>query len=117
MIADLHREPGPWRSRRHWFRNSAKWLSNDMDEPMHRPMTLPLSGQAGFTLTEIMIAAIMSTTIIAASLGVITVSQKTARVTGQIVNTQATARNALNMITADLKLAGFGLKGLKSGAV
>lgn len=88
-----------------------------MGEPMYMSRELRIDNENGFTLTEVMIAAIMSTTIIAASMGVITVSQKTARVTGQIVNTQAAARNALDMISADLKLAGFGLKGLKSGAV
>jgi len=68
--------------------------------------------EQGFTLTEMMVAAVMSGTIIAAGLGALTVSQKTARVTGQVVNTQATARTALDMIAADLKLAGFGMKGL-----
>ena len=76
-----------------------------------------LSGQEGFTLTEIMIATMMTTAIIAAGLGALTVSQKTSRITGQVVNTQATARNALDMITADLKLAGFGMNGLMGGGV
>lgn len=66
----------------------------------------------GFTLTEIMVATAMTTAILAAGFAAVTVSQKTTRVTGQVGNTQATARNALDMITADLKLAGFGLQGL-----
>ena len=68
--------------------------------------------QAGFTLTEVMIAAAMTTAILAAGFGALTVTQKGARVSGQVGNTQATARNALDMITADLKLAGFGMQGL-----
>ncbi len=71
----------------------------------------------GFTLTEVMIAAAMSTAIIAAGLGALTVTQKTARITNQVVNTQTTARTGLDMITADLKLAGFGMVGLVGGSV
>jgi type IV pilus assembly protein PilW len=69
-------------------------------------------GQKGFTLTEIMVATMMTTAIIAAGFGALIVSQKTTRITGQVGSTQATARNALDMITADLKLAGFGMRGL-----
>ncbi|MBS0181828.1 MAG: PilW family protein [Nitrospira sp.] len=73
--------------------------------------------QRGFTLTEIMVATMMTTAIIAAGLGALTVTQKTARITNQVVNTQATARTGLDMITADLKLAGFGMQGLLGGPV
>jgi type IV pilus assembly protein PilW len=68
--------------------------------------------QAGFTLTEVMVATMMTTALLAAGFGALTVSQKGARVSGQVGNTQATARNALDMITADLKLAGFGMQGI-----
>lgn len=68
--------------------------------------------QAGFTLTEVMVATMMTTALLAAGFGALTVSQKTTRVSGQVGNTQATARNAIDMITADLKLAGFGMQGL-----
>jgi type IV pilus assembly protein PilW len=71
----------------------------------------------GFTLTETMIAVVMSGTIVAAGLGALTVTQKSSRMTGQVVTTQSTARNALDMITADLKLAGFGMNGLMGGGV
>lgn len=73
--------------------------------------------QRGFTLTEVMVAAAMSTAIIAAGLGALTITQKTARVTNQVVNTQSTARTGLDMISADLKLAGFGMQGLVGGPV
>lgn len=73
--------------------------------------------QRGFTLTEVMVATMMTTAIIAAGLGALTVTQKTARMTNQVVNTQATARTGLDMITADLKLAGFGMQGLMGGPV
>src|SRR5574337_1396695 len=78
---------------------------------------LSILNNQGFTLTEVMIVAAMSTAIIAAGLGALTVTQKTARITNQVVNTQTTARTGLDMITADLKLAGFGMVGLAGGAV
>ena len=84
---------------------------------MNKPVEPRIHNHGGFTLTEIMVATMMTTAIIAAGLGALTVSQKTARITGQVVNTQATARNGLDMITADLKLAGFGMAGLMGGAV
>lgn len=68
--------------------------------------------QSGFTLTEVMVATMMTTAILAAGLGALTITQKTTRSSGQVVSTQTTARTALDMITADLKLAGFGMEGL-----
>lgn len=68
--------------------------------------------QTGFTLVEIMVATVMTAAIVAAGFGALVVSQKTTRITGQVGSTQATARNALDMITADFKLAGFGMRGL-----
>ncbi|MBX3302765.1 MAG: PilW family protein [Nitrospira sp.] len=83
----------------------------------HEPGERSIASQRGFTLTEIMVATMMTAAIIAAGLGALTVTQKTARITNQVVNTQSTARNGLDMITADLKLAGFGMQGLMGGPV
>lgn len=79
---------------------------------MRQSPALKEKNQNGFTLTEIMVATMMTTAIVAAGFGALVVSQKTTRITGQVGSTQATARNALDMITADLKLAGFGMRGL-----
>jgi type IV pilus assembly protein PilW len=79
---------------------------------MRPSSALKEGNQNGFTLTEIMVATMMTTAIVAAGFGALVVSQKTTRITGQVGSTQATARNALDMITADLKLAGFGMRGL-----
>ena len=40
--------------------------------------------QRGFTLTEIMVATMMTTAIVAAGFGALVVSQKTTRITGQV---------------------------------
>lgn len=79
---------------------------------MKQALGMRAQNQKGFTLTEIMVATMMTTAIVAAGFGALVVSQKTTRITGQVGSTQATARNALDMITADLKLAGFGMRGL-----
>ncbi len=79
---------------------------------MRQSSALNEGHQNGFTLTEIMVATMMTTAIVAAGFGALVVSQKTTRITGQVGSTQATARNTLDMITADLKLAGFGMRGL-----
>lgn len=84
---------------------------------MIAPQNSTIFDQRGFTLTEIMVATMMATAIVAAGLGALTVTQKTTRMTNQVVNTQATARTGLDMITADLKLAGFGMQGLVGGVV
>ncbi len=74
-------------------------------------------GEKGFTLTEVMVAAAMSTAIIAAGFGSVIVSQKAARATSQVGNTQASARNAMDMLASDIKLAGFGMQGMLGGAI
>lgn len=79
---------------------------------MRRLLALRDQNQNGFTLAEVMVATMMTAAIVAAGFGALVVSQKTTRITGQVGSTQATARNALDMITADLKLAGFGMRGL-----
>lgn len=79
---------------------------------MKRSIPVHEQNQKGFTLMEIMVATMMTTAIVAAGFGALVVSQKTTRITGQVGNTQAAARTALDMITADLKLAGFGMRGL-----
>lgn len=70
------------------------------------------TGQKGFTLTEVMVAAAMTTAILAAGFAAVTMTQKTTRMTSQVGQTQATVRSAIDMIAADLKLAGFGMQGL-----
>jgi type IV pilus assembly protein PilW len=79
---------------------------------MKTPASIQIPDERGFTLSEMMLAVTMSAAIIAAGFGAMTVSQKTARANGQAVNTQSAARTALDMISADLKLAGFGTQGM-----
>ncbi len=88
-----------------------------MGESMIKSPDVRSDSEKGFTLMEVMIAAAMSTAVIAAGFGALTVSQKTTQASSQIGNTQATARNALDMLAADIKLAGFGMQGMLGGAI
>ncbi len=78
---------------------------------MKTSVSVRSSDEGGFTITEMMVAAISSGIIVAAGFGALTVSQKVTRANSQAMNTQSSARNALDMITADLKLAGYGMQG------
>lgn len=80
---------------------------------MKEPQSFKLltTNDEGFTLVEMMMAAVASAAIVAAGFGALTVTQKVTQANSQAMNTQSTARNAIDMITADLKLAGFGLQG------
>jgi type IV pilus assembly protein PilW len=80
---------------------------------MKEPQSFKLltTNDEGFTLVEMMVAAVASAAIVAAGFGALTVTQKVTQANSQAMNTQSTARNAIDMITADLKLAGFGLQG------
>jgi type IV pilus assembly protein PilW len=87
-------------------------ISRSTGESMIKSPDVHSDMEKGFTLTELMIAAAMSTAIIAAGFGALTVSQKTTQASSQVGNTQATVRNALDMVSADIKLAGFGMQGM-----
>lgn len=88
--------------------------TSTMGELMKTSVSNRILDETGFTISEMMMAVTMSAAIIAAGFGAMTVSQKTTRANGQTVNTQSAARTALDMIAADLKLAGFGTQGLQT---
>lgn len=94
-----------------------KQLETKMGVCMRKCSDTASRHEQGFTLTEIMVATMMTTAIIAAGVGALTVTQKGARATNQVVNTQAAARTGLDMITADLKLAGFGMVSLQGSSI
>lgn len=64
---------------------------------------------AGFTLVELMVAMSMSAVIVAAGFAAMIAAQKGAQMNSQITNTQSNGNTGLDMLAADLKLAGFGM--------
>ena len=70
-----------------------------------------LSGQQGVTLIELMIGAVVATTIIAAGYAVLTSSSKAMTTNEQTVETQQNVRVAMEFLYRDIRQAGFGMNG------
>jgi type IV pilus assembly protein PilW len=68
-------------------------------------------GQQGVTLVELMIGAVVATTIIAAGYTVLTSSSKALTTNEQTVETQQNVRMAMEFLFRDIRQAGFGMNG------
>lgn len=68
-------------------------------------------GQQGVTLIELMIGAVVATTIIAAGYAVLTSSSKALTTNEQTVETQQNVRVAMEFLYRDIRQAGFGMIG------
>lgn len=76
---------------------------------MNRAKSAFRRNERGFTLLELMVGVTMSTLILGAAFTTLIVSQKGNQITSQVMNTQSSANTGLDMLAADLKLAGFGM--------
>jgi type IV pilus assembly protein PilW len=64
--------------------------------------------EQGFTLIEIMVATAITSVIVLAGMAALTVTGKSVRANEQISDAQQNARMAMELITHDIKMAGFG---------
>ncbi|MEP6932497.1 MAG: prepilin-type N-terminal cleavage/methylation domain-containing protein, partial [Nitrospirota bacterium] len=64
--------------------------------------------QQGFTLVEIMVATAITSVIVLAGMAALTMTGKAVRANEQVSDSQQNARMAMEMITHDIKMAGFG---------
>ena len=64
--------------------------------------------EQGFTLVEIMVATAVTSVIVLAGMAALTMTSKAVRANEQISDAQQNARMAMEMITHDIKMAGFG---------
>ncbi len=64
--------------------------------------------EQGFTLVEIMVATAVTSVIVLAGMTALTMTGKAVRANEQISDAQQNARMAMEMITHDIKMAGFG---------
>jgi len=64
--------------------------------------------EQGFTLVEIMVATAVTSVIVLAGMSALTMTGKAVRANEQISDAQQNARMAMEMITHDIKMAGFG---------
>jgi type IV pilus assembly protein PilW len=72
--------------------------------------------EAGFTMIEVMVGAVLSLIVVAAALALLMVSQKTTIIAGQVAATQQNSRSALELLGRDLKLASYSYVGNAPGA-
>ncbi len=64
--------------------------------------------EKGFTLVEVMMALAVLAIIVGAGFGVLIASEKATHTSGQIVDAQQSARLAMDLLSRDIKMAGFG---------
>lgn len=64
--------------------------------------------EQGFTLVEIMVATAITSVIVLAGMAALTMTGKAVRANEQVSDAQQDARMAMEMITHDIKMAGFG---------
>ncbi|MFO0775489.1 MAG: PilW family protein [Nitrospiraceae bacterium] len=76
--------------------------------PSRHTQTQIALDKRGFTLVEVMIAALVTSVIVGAGFGVLVASEKATRTSGQIVDAQQSARLAMELLARDIKLAGYG---------
>lgn len=80
-----------------------------------RPALCGSTEQAGVTLVELMVGMVIAGIIVAAGFTVLTSTDKSMRANEQIVDMQQNARMAMEMLTRDIKSAGFGSPGAAIG--
>lgn len=75
---------------------------------MHNLRSQDKPDEQGFTLVEIMVATAVTSVIVLAGMSALTMTGKAVRANEQISDSQQNARMAMEMITHDIKMAGFG---------
>ena len=70
-----------------------------------------LAGEQGVTLVELMIGAVVASIIVAAGFTILITSQKSTQANDQTVETQQNVRIAMDLLSHDIKHAGFGRVG------
>ncbi len=71
--------------------------------------------EQGFTLIEMMVAATIAVVISAAAFTILTTTSKALRANEQTVDTQQNVRIAMELLSRDIKMAGFGSPGVTIG--
>src|SRR5262249_18773915 len=81
----------------------------------HQPDMRDSIGQTGFTLIELMIGLALGVIVVAAAFTILTTTSKALRANEQVVDAQQNLRMAMELITRDIKMAGFGNPGVPIG--
>ena len=75
-------------------------------------MDKKILNEQGMTLIELMVSLLIGVTVIVAAFTALTTTQKANRANGQVVETQQNVRVAMDLISGDIKKAGFGSSGI-----
>lgn len=75
------------------------------------PQSLSEHNEQGVTLVELMIALVIASVLVAGGFAILTMTDKATRANDQVVGTQQNARLAMELISRDVKLAGFRMLG------
>ncbi len=70
-----------------------------------------LAGEQGVTLVELLVGAVVASIVVAAGFTMLTTSQKSTQANDQTVETQQNVRIAMDLLSRDIKHAGFGWTG------
>jgi type IV pilus assembly protein PilW len=73
----------------------------------HRFHSVVLGNERGFSLVELMAAVLITTVIVAAALTTVVSSNRANHVNSQVADTQQNVRVAMDIISKDIRLAGF----------
>ena len=71
--------------------------------------------ERGFTLIEVMVAVVLSTLVTAAAFTILTTTSKAVQANEQVAGTQQNVRIAMELLSRDIKMAGFGNAGVAIG--
>ncbi len=75
-------------------------------------MNEKILNEQGLTLIELMVSMLIGVTVIAAAFTALTTTQKANKANSQVVETQQNVRVAMDLISGDIKKAGFGSSGI-----
>lgn len=75
-------------------------------------MNEKILNEQGMTLIEVMVSMLIGITVVAAAFTALTTTQKANRANSQVVETQQNVRVAMDLISGDIKKAGFGSSGI-----
>ena len=86
-------------------RLSKMWSKNTRD------LKSSLAMERGMTLVELMVGIVVALLVVAAAFTILTTSQKSTHANDQVVETQQNVRIAMDLLSRDIKHAGFGMMG------
>jgi type IV pilus assembly protein PilW len=86
-----------------------------MTMKFHYPAKPIANEQTGFTLIELMIGLALGVIVVAAAFTILTTTSKALRANEQVVDAQQNLRMAMELVTRDIKMAGFGNPGVTIG--